>query len=81
LSILGDNQHQSAILIHPESFLSPTTIHRCDLAQSFDGSLIIFKRIQFEGIDPNALTTKKVFADLNELDPSNPVKLPIFLVH
>jgi prolyl oligopeptidase len=53
----------------------------CDLAQSLDASLTLFKRIEFQGVDLNALTTEQVFVDSNGLDPSNPVKVPMFLVH
>ncbi|CAF1361850.1 unnamed protein product [Rotaria magnacalcarata] len=80
ISIWGD-QHESEIFIRLESFLSPTTIFSCDLAQSLDTSLTIFKRIEFDGLDLNTLTTEQVFVDSNGLDPSNPVKVPMFLVH
>ncbi|CAF1270240.1 unnamed protein product [Rotaria sordida] len=80
ISVWGD-QHESEIFIRLESFLSPTTIYTCDLAQSLDVSLTIFKRIEFEGVDLNALTTEQVFVDSNGLDSSNSVKVPMFLIH
>ncbi|CAF3226968.1 unnamed protein product [Rotaria sp. Silwood2] len=80
ISAWGD-QNESEIFIRLESFLSPTTIYTCDLAQSLDASVTIFKRIEFNGVDLNALTTEQVFVDSNGLDPSNPVKVPMFLVH
>ncbi|CAF5035250.1 unnamed protein product [Rotaria sp. Silwood1] len=80
ISIWGD-QHESEIFLRLESFLSPTTIYTCDLAQSLDASLTIFKRIEFDGVDLNAFTTEQIFVDSNGLDPSNPVKVPMFLVH
>ena len=76
----GD-QHESEIFVRLESFLSPTTIYKCDLSPSLDSSLEVFKRIEFEGIDLNALTTEQVFVPSDGLDPSNPAQVPMFLVH
>jgi prolyl oligopeptidase len=46
-----------------------------------DASLTLFKRIEFQGVDLNTLVTEQVFVDSDGLDPSNPVKVPMFLVH
>ena len=78
--IRGD-RHESEIFVRLESFLSPTTIYRCDLAQSIDAPLTLFKRIEFQGVDLNVFTTEQVFVDSDGLDPANPVKVPMFLVH
>ncbi|CAF4880655.1 unnamed protein product [Rotaria socialis] len=79
-SLLSD-RHESEIFIRRESFLSSTTIYTCDLAQSLDASLTVFKTIAFQGVDLNALTIKQIFVDSNGLDPSNSDKIPMFLVH
>ncbi|CAF1183506.1 unnamed protein product [Adineta steineri] len=80
ISVWGD-QHESEIFIRLESFLSPTIIYICNLADSLDASLTLFKQIEFQGIDLTELITEQVFVDSNGLDPSNPVKVPMFLVH
>ncbi|CAF4248920.1 unnamed protein product, partial [Rotaria magnacalcarata] len=64
----GD-RHESEIFIRLESFLSPTTIYTCDLAQSLGTSLTVFKTIAFQGADLNALTIEQIFVDSNGLDP------------
>jgi prolyl oligopeptidase len=76
----GD-ERESEIFIRLESFLSPTTIYKCDLGEKLDTPLSIFKRIEFEGVDLNELITDQVFVESKGLDPSNPVKVPMFLVH
>ncbi len=78
---LRGDQHESEIFIRLESFLSPAIIYICDLAQSLDAPLTLFKRIEFQGVDLNEFTTEQVFVDSPGLDPSNPVKVPMFLVH
>ncbi|CAF0956243.1 unnamed protein product [Adineta ricciae] len=80
ISAWGD-QFESEIFVRLESFLSPTTIYMCNLADSLDASLNVFKRIEFQGVDLNSMTTEQVFVDSNGLDPSHPVKVPMFLVH
>ncbi|CAF3974170.1 unnamed protein product, partial [Adineta steineri] len=80
ISVWGD-QHESEIFVRLESFLSPTIIYICNLADSLDAPLTLFKQIEFQGIDLNELITEQVFVDSDGLDPSNPVKVPMFLVH
>ncbi len=80
LFLRGD-EHESEIFIRLESFLSPTTIYVCNLAESRDALVTVFKRIEFEGVDLSELITEQVFVDSDGLDPSNPVKVPMFLVH
>jgi hypothetical protein len=53
----------------------------CNLAESRDALVTVFKRIEFEGVDLSELITEQVFVDSDGLDPSNPVKVPMFLVH
>lgn len=43
--------------------------------------MVTFKRIEFNGVDLNALTTEQIFIDSNGLDSSKPAKIPMFLIH
>ena len=76
----GD-QRESEIFIRLESFLSPTTIYACDLAQSTDAPLTLFKRIEFQGVDLNDFVTEQIFVESKGLDPSHPVQVPMFIIH
>ena len=80
ISFWGDEK-ESEIFVRLESFLSPTTIYACDLAQSLDAPLKLFKRIEFQGVDLNEFITEQVFVDSPGLDPSKPAKVPMFLIH
>ncbi|CAF0797753.1 unnamed protein product [Didymodactylos carnosus] len=74
----GD-ERENEIFIRIESFLSPSAIYVCDLNKSFsDDNLKLFKRVEFNGIDLDTMTTEQVFVKSKQ---DENVKIPMFLVH